>query len=402
MDFVSAQFEYQQDCTGLKHFSSSTATFLGTLVGNLVLGYLSDTIGRRPVYIVSIIIGVPAVILSAAINGVLNFYIFRFIVGFAVAGTLTVGWTYGSEMISPNRRFRLRTFPNWANARMMQVGVSYLAGEWRIASYICAVLSATVLPMIWFLPESPVFLEQKKKYERAEKAREKIARICQEEYEPKPRKEVSKLKKITMKSMWNTPALRKNFLVLCWMWFYVGMTVYITDLNSGDMASNFYVGQFLCGLVLTISKILIGMVEPKIPWLGRRVLFLTAQIIAIAAYVSILAALWTDSKNTWWYTISYMFAYAAQSLCLETNYLSLAELMPTDVRTTVGAITNILMKIGTIMASTTKPIKFWYEPMLFIINTIICSSGLFVVWRYLPVTSSTILIILSVFRNPKT
>ncbi|EFP00406.1 hypothetical protein CRE_08622, partial [Caenorhabditis remanei] len=121
VDFRSAQFDYQQDCTGLKHFSSSTATFIGTLLGNLVLGYLSDTIGRRPVYIFSICLGVPAVILSAAINGVMNFYIFRFIVGFAVAGTLTVGWTYASEMITPSRRFRLRTFPNWVSLVLLHI-----------------------------------------------------------------------------------------------------------------------------------------------------------------------------------------------------------------------------------------------------------------------------------------
>ncbi|KAF1756391.1 hypothetical protein GCK72_012844 [Caenorhabditis remanei] len=384
VDFRSAQFDYQQDCTGLKHFSSSTATFIGTLLGNLVLGYLSDTIGRRPVYIFSICLGVPAVILSAAINGVMNFYIFRFIVGFAVAGTLTVGWTYASEMITPSRRFRLRTFPNWANARMMQVGVSWLAGEWRLASYLCATLSATVLPMIWYLPESPVFLEQKKKFERAERSREKIAAICQLEYEPKPREEMADLKKITPMMLLRSPVLRSNFLVLCWMWFYVGMSVYITDLNSGDMAKNFYVGQFLCGFVLTISKITIGIIEPKIPWLGRRFIFIASQLIALCAYVTILTALWSKNKESWWYTVSYIFAYAAQSLCLETCYLSLAELMPTDVRSIAGALMNILMKIGTILASTTKPIKFWYEPMLFMINTVLCTAGLLVVWKYLP------------------
>ncbi|CAI2352312.1 unnamed protein product [Caenorhabditis sp. 36 PRJEB53466] len=384
VDFRSAQFDYQQDCTGLKHFSSSTATFIGALLGNLVLGYLSDTIGRRPVYIFAILLGVPALILAAAIDGVLNFYIFRFVVGFALAGTVTVGWTYGSEMITPTRRLRLRTFPNWANARMMQVGVSYLAGEWRLASYLCAALSTTILPMIWYLPESPVFLEQKGKFDRADKSREKIARICQEEFEPKPRDELKKLKKVTPMKLWRNPTLRRNFLVLCWMWFYVGMSVYITDLNSGDMAKNFYVGQFLCGLVLTVSKILIGLVEPKIPWFGRRLLFNVSQIIAILAYITILLALWTHSKESWWYTVAYMIAYAGQSLCLETCYLSLAELMPTDVRTTAGACTNILMKVGTILASTTKPIKFWYEPLLFIINLIICSIGLVVVWKYLP------------------
>lgn len=82
-------------------------------MGNLILGYLSDTIGRRPVYIFSILLGVPSVILSAALNDVMSFYIFRFLVGFAIAGTLTVGWTYASEMVIPSRRFRLRTFPNW-------------------------------------------------------------------------------------------------------------------------------------------------------------------------------------------------------------------------------------------------------------------------------------------------
>ncbi|PIC31831.1 hypothetical protein B9Z55_012391 [Caenorhabditis nigoni] len=393
VDFRSAQFDYQQDCTGLKHFSSSTATFIGTLLGNLVLGYLSDTIGRRPVFIFSITLGVPALILSAAINGVMNFYIFRFIVGFAVAGTLTVGWTYSSEMITPSRRFRLRTFPNWvsstnsifsANARMMQVGVSWLAGEWRLASYLCATLSATVLPMIWYLPESPVFLEQKKKFERAERSREKIAEICQLEYEPKPREEMKDLKKITPMKLLKSPTLRRNFLVLCWMWFYVGMSVYITDLNSGDMAKNFYVGQFLCGFALTVSKITIGLLEPKLPWLGRRLLFLASQTIAICAYIIILIALWTNNKESWWYTVVYIFAYASQSLCLETCYLSLAELMPTDVRTIAGALMNILMKVGTIMASTTKPIKFWYEPLLFIINLILCTGGVGVVWKYLP------------------
>ncbi|EFO94719.1 hypothetical protein CRE_12306 [Caenorhabditis remanei] len=344
-------------------------------------------------YIFSICLGVPAVILSAAINGVMNFYIFRFIVGFAVAGTLTVGWTYASEMITPSRRFRLRTFPNWANARMMQVGVSWLAGEWRLASYLCATLSATVLPMIWYLPESPVFLEQKKKFERAERSREKIAEICQLEYEPKPREEMADLKKITPMMLLRSPVLRSNFLVLCWMWFYVGMSVYITDLNSGDMAKNFYVGQFLCGFVLTISKIFylnngvettIGIIEPKIPWLGRRFIFIASQLIALCAYVTILTALWSKNKESWWYTVSYIFAYAAQSLCLETCYLSLAELMPTDVRSIAGALMNILMKIGTILASTTKPIKFWYEPMLFMINTVLCTAGLLVVWKYLP------------------
>ncbi|CAB3406939.1 unnamed protein product [Caenorhabditis bovis] len=383
VDFYSAQWDFQQDCTQLRMLSSSTVTFIGTLFGNIVLGYLADTIGRKPVYVVSVVVGVPSIILSAAINDVKYFYIFRCLTGFAVAGTLTVGWTYGSEMITPSRRFRLRTFPNWANARMIQVGFAWIAGEWRIASYMCAGLSAMILPMIYYLPESPVFLEQKHKFEKARAARMKIAEICRTDYVETDASQVPILKKITPGKLWRSPRLRRNFLVLCFMWFYVGTTIYVTDLNGSDMSKNFYVGQFFSGMLLTVSKISIGIAEPHFSWLGRRLLFLIAQGISLFAYAVILFALYTDNKQTAWYTLAYMSAYAFQSICLESCYLSLAELMPTDVRTTAGAITNILMKIGTILATTTKPLKFFYEPLLFWFNLILASAGFFVVFKYL-------------------
>ncbi|CAI5448841.1 unnamed protein product [Caenorhabditis angaria] len=376
IDFISAQYEYQQDCTSLRSFSASSATFLGTLIGNIVLGYLSDRLGRKPVYIASVIIGVPSIIFGAAINHIVPYYIFRFCIGFSIAGTLTVGWTYGSEMVSPRMRFRLRTFSNWANARMMQVGVAYLAGEWRLTSYICAAISFLILPIMAILPESPVYLEQKRKYERAAVARKRIAVLTGDPYEERTYADEKPLKKITLKIMFQSPTLRKNFAVLCLMWFYVGTVSFITDLNGSDMSSNLYVGQFFSGLILSMAGIFIGTAEPYLPWLGRRTVFLVAQSIAIVTYILILIALYTDQKQTTWYTISYMCAYAFQSICLDSCYLCLAELIPTDLRSTVGAIANNLFKVGTILASLSKPLKYAYEPGLFWINLILSSIGI--------------------------
>ncbi|CAL2033257.1 unnamed protein product [Caenorhabditis brenneri] len=381
--FKSAQYDYQQDCTSLTHYSASTNMYLGVLFANLVLGILADKLGRRPIYFASIGIGVISLVLSAAIPSLTAFYIFRFTTGVGVAGAQIVGWSYGSEMISAKRRFQLRTFSNWANARILVVFVAFITREWHTATYLCAGISALIFPILWKLPESPVFLEQKHKIEEANEAREQIADLCGLEYEEKEAAAINNLKKITFMDMWRNQRLRTNFLVLCFMWFYVGMATYITDLNGADMSKNLYVGQFLSGLLLTISKIIFGFAEPRFEWLGRRTVFLFSQGVAIVAYILILIALFTDSKESTWYLIVYLCAYSFQALSTETCYLSVAELIPTDVRVTVAAITNICLRLGTILASLTKPLKFSFEPGLFLINLVVCCIGITVVYFYL-------------------
>lgn len=134
------------------------------------------------------------------------------------------------------------------------------------------------------------------------------------------------------------------------------------------MTKNLYLGQFLSGLVLSIAQFvslfnhlffmipffqIIGMTEPYLTGLGRRVLFLIAQFIAMLCYICILICLYLNWKGSFLYLSAYTLAYATQSLCLEAAYLSLVELMPTDVRATAGSTANICMKIGTILATLT-------------------------------------------------
>uniref|UniRef100_A0A1I7TQX2 MFS domain-containing protein n=1 Tax=Caenorhabditis tropicalis TaxID=1561998 RepID=A0A1I7TQX2_9PELO len=318
--FHSAQFEYQQDCTGLRAFPLSSVPFIGTLLGNILLGFLADKYGRRRIYLLSILFGIPCLVLSAAIKTIFWFYFFRFLTGIAISGTLTVGYTYAIEMMSPKRRLRLFALANWPNARIIQTGIAYLVQEWTLTTYISASIACLSLPLFWYLPESPIW------------------------------------------------------------YFYIGLAVYITDLNGADMTRNLYLGQFLAGLVLSIAQFIIGMTEPCLTRMGRRVLFLISQIIAILCYIIIILCLYLDWKTSFIYPSAYILAYASQSICLEAAYLSLVELMPTDVRATVGSMANICMKIGTLLATWTQPLKFVYEPSLFFINLVICIIGMILVF----------------------
>ncbi|EGT41136.1 hypothetical protein CAEBREN_06683, partial [Caenorhabditis brenneri] len=384
--FYSAQFEYQQACSQFGgQFTISTITFIGTLLGNIVLGYLADKYGRRTIYFLSILFGIPVLVLSAAIKSVYWFYFFRLLVGIAISGTLTVGYTYAIEMISPNRRLRIFAFSNWPNARMIQVGLAYLTQEWTRTTYTTASIVCLTLPVLWYLPESPIWLEQKDKHEEASRARKRIERISGVSADHHNNYEMVTFEKVTPKRIYKNPKLRTSFLMILFMYFYVGMAVYITDLNGADMTKNLYWGQFLSGLVLSIAQFIIGMTEPYLTGMGRRVLFLFSQLIAIICYVLIVICLYLDWKSSFIYLTSYTVAYASQSICLEAAYLSLVELMPTDVRATVGSIANICMKVGTILASFTIRLKFEYEPSIFFINLVFCVIGMVLVFFCLEV-----------------
>ncbi|CAD6190777.1 unnamed protein product [Caenorhabditis auriculariae] len=384
LQFHSAQFDYQHGCQPFfDFFSAATSQFSGMLFGNIILGYASDRLGRRKILLLSMLVGIPCLVLSAAIPTLWAFYTFRIINGFTIAGTLTVGWSYGSEMISPRQRLRLRAIPNWANARLMMTGLAWLAGEWRLTTFLCAGVSCITIPIVWYLPESPTFLRQKGRFQESEDARERIATLTGEEFKPGNIEEVKKLRNITIKNIFTEPVLRKRFLILCYMWFFVGTVLYVTDLNGAGMYKNFWVGQFLTGLILTIAKIAIGLLDPYLPWLGRRILFMGTQIIALVCYCFIIYFLYTDQKGTYAYLAVYVLAFGAQSLTLETCYLSLAELMPTDVRSTAGALTNFLMKSGSVIAALVQPMKNVHEPALYWFNLCLAVPGVILVFFFL-------------------
>ncbi|PIO55180.1 hypothetical protein TELCIR_23435, partial [Teladorsagia circumcincta] len=62
-------------------------------------------------------------------------------------------------------------------------------------------------------------------------------------------------KAIGIIDVFKEPILRRNLLVLWMMWFVTGITAYLTDLCGGDMTKNFWIGQFLSGILLSVVRI---------------------------------------------------------------------------------------------------------------------------------------------------
>lgn len=87
---------------------------------------------------------------------------------------------------------------------------------------------------------------------------------------PPEKKELSEPEqKTNIVTVFRDSTLRRNLMVLWVMWFVTGsfilfycyysilsgMTAYLTDLCGGDMTKNFWLGQFLSGILLSAVRI---------------------------------------------------------------------------------------------------------------------------------------------------
>ncbi|KAK5983555.1 MFS domain-containing protein, partial [Trichostrongylus colubriformis] len=161
--FYSPSMEYRVKCIDFyKSVSIAETQYLAVLIGNCFVGYIADKFGRRRMLLIALCAGIPFLVLSAVFDGVFAFYLFRFLLGLTIAGTMAVGWAYCAEMISPRHRFKLRTFTSWTNGRILMITFTFLGqSSWRLASYFNAAASLSTLAIIAFLPESPMWCKRK-------------------------------------------------------------------------------------------------------------------------------------------------------------------------------------------------------------------------------------------------
>ncbi|KHJ95342.1 transporter, major facilitator family protein [Oesophagostomum dentatum] len=361
--FYSPMMEYKINCPGGmgEIMSCSETQYLGALLGNMFVGFLADKYGRRRMLIISLLAGIPFLIFSALFDSVVAFYIFRFLVGVSVAGTMAVGWAFCAEMISPKHRFKLRTFTSWTNGRLLMIAVAHAAGTWRLASYWQAIAALLPLAAVFILPEPPVWLRRKEKYESEEAARKKLDWLSG--FEPKEEgssKESAPLQPQPAKRSFFTALkdkqLRLNVFVLCVMWFCAGLSTYSIDLNGEDMTKNMWIGQYLNSGLASILRIIIGFADAKFKWLGRRKVYIASMGTCILASLALLIEIRSGMKeqeSRTLYFITYLVAYNSIAISWEPNYMGAAELIPTEVRATNTALLNIVTRIANVFAART-------------------------------------------------
>jgi MFS transporter, putative metabolite:H+ symporter len=151
----------------------ASMTFLGQLVGNLLIGSFSDLFGRRIAFQSTMIVWGLASFLAAGAWDVTSLMVFRFLIGVGVGGEAPVAQAVLSEIIPANVRARYIAFMEgfWAIGFVISGTIAYfvlpIAG-WRWVFVVVGMLSLVVFWVRRSLLESPRWLADHGRFAEAD------------------------------------------------------------------------------------------------------------------------------------------------------------------------------------------------------------------------------------------
>jgi putative MFS transporter len=167
------------------HFSDVVSTyvvpvsfFAGEFLGSIVLGYLSDRLGRRTVFAYDLLIFGGGMIVAAFFSDPVPIAIFVFIAGAGVGGEFPLVDTYTTEVFpGAQRGRRMATVYTLAVIAAPVIAVlAYLLSHpqpgpfsWRILFWVMGALALVVWLIRLRLPESPRWFEVRGRQEEAER-----------------------------------------------------------------------------------------------------------------------------------------------------------------------------------------------------------------------------------------
>jgi len=152
----------------------ASAVLIGDVIGAALFGRISDIIGRRPVFQLSLLWYSIFTALTALSTGFYDLLAYRLLAGVGLGGMLVVDPALLSEFLPPRRRGMLMVSLDlfWPVGSLVALGLAYVflelgGGSWRLLFLAAAFPALTISLFRLYVPESPYYLAKKGDLARA-------------------------------------------------------------------------------------------------------------------------------------------------------------------------------------------------------------------------------------------
>lgn len=352
-------------------FGGVTLALLGYPFGAIVLSYVADRLGRRPVLIASIVLtGVGELMLAVSPN-YLIWDVFRFVVGCGIGADLALVITYLSEMSPSAKRGNYVNYTyiagfigvGFGSLLATQIVVNDPASGWRIAFGVAAVMGFFALALRSTAPESIRYLVKQGRFDHAEKI------VSEMEQTAMARAHVTSLSEpnIVSYSLADQNPIRaiatarylKRLIVLFIFWFFLYWVQYpfsgawvtyfpqVFNYSSAESTTFITVFGFL-GIGATAGAILI---RPLLNRVDRRIL---ATLAAVSWPIGLFISLEGGPSQNYFLIVSggLLIAVLGGGFTYQLMYLTTAESFPNSSRATGYSLTDGLGHLGGAIAPT--------------------------------------------------
>lgn len=357
MPFISKQW-------GLNAFETSLLTssaIIGSFIGAVALGNLTDRFGRKAMYVVDLLAFVIFAVATAFSPNLLCLVLFRFLLGIGIGADYPISGTLVSEFASKGGRGKLST----SLGAMWFVGalVAYVVGlivlpmgefAWRAMLLVGAVFALIVFIGRIRLPESPRWLVAHGRTEDALDVVEKITgdRPTSIDVSTEPPAERAPLRLLFQGRQ------RNRTLFVCGFWFCYATAYYGVSMYTPTIIAPFTNGSEVGVIVGSGIVALLGLIGSYIgmnlvdSW-GRRPLIITSFTGLTVALVILALVL---EPNLWFlialFSVAVLFANSGGGIL---NFVYPTELFPTSLRATGSGLATSVSRIGSILGVVAFP-----------------------------------------------
>lgn len=168
LSFIIAALQKEWSLTASQMSWIGSVNSIGMAVGALIFGLMADRIGRKNVFMITLLLFTIGSGISAAVSSLAVFLILRFFIGMGLGGELPVASTLVSESVPEKDRGRivvlLESF--WAFGWLLAALISYFvipSAGWRIALLLTAIPALYVIYLRRNLPDSPEYMKLQEK-----------------------------------------------------------------------------------------------------------------------------------------------------------------------------------------------------------------------------------------------
>ncbi|XVX19487.1 MFS transporter [Actinomycetota bacterium] len=335
---------------------TATIYLIGEVVGALLFGRLTDTQGRKKMFVLTLGLYLAASAAAAFAPNMYIFWFFRFIAGMGIGGEYSAINSAIDELIPGKFRGRVDLAINgtyWAGAMLGALVSSFFLNTerfeenigWRIAFLIGPILGLAIIYLRRHIPESPRWLVTHGRGEEAEEIVSGIEREVEASGKQLPHVDESEAMWIKARENLKPNQLAYVFFKMYPSRTFLGLTLMITQsflynaifFTSAMVLTNFY-GKTASEAALYFFAFAAGnllgplLLGPLFDTVGRRKMIggsytLAAIVLAISAWMfnaEMLSAL----THTLLWCLSFFFASAGAS----AGYLTVSEIFPLEAR----------------------------------------------------------------------
>ncbi len=239
-----------------------SATLLGSFVGSLSLGRLSDARGRRRYFQLSIVFYSIFTALTAVSFNVASVFTFRFLAGLGLGGMLVIDPAILSEYLPPQHRGRYMVFLDffWPGGFLLAIGFWYLfiiqlEGAWRLLFLVAAFPAFIAFLFRLAVPESPYYLARKGLLEEASGV---LRRVTGKNVNPSDLAGEPAVRRAPVRALFRGDLLRRTAVTIgVWIalnFSYYGLFLWLPPALAGFGIANFADPNVLA-LFLVISAV---------------------------------------------------------------------------------------------------------------------------------------------------